>query len=117
MADFPTLSESAALKGFAEAFAYDPSIRSQFENGTVLSRARFTSTKKKFTVTYNFLTAGDKTSLETLQETVMVGAEPFNWINPKDSVAYSVRLSEPFNFKLEPNDPDKWALTFTLVEA
>jgi hypothetical protein len=115
--DFPTLSRSANHNNFNETLAYDPSIKSQFEDGAVLSRARFTTTKKKWNVQYNYLTDTDKSLLETLQETVMVGADTFNWTNPEDSSTYPVRLAEPIQFKMEPRELDLWEARLTLVEA
>jgi hypothetical protein len=115
METFPTLSQG--LDRIDETLAYNPSASSQMENGVVISRAKFTTTKKKWELQYSFLTAADKTLLTTLQITVMVGADKFNWTNPKDSIVYTVRFSDPIQFSAETKLPDLWQAKFTLIEA
>jgi len=117
MATFPSLSRGEDLKHFVEKLAYNPAIQSQMEDGKVISRGRFTKTKKMWEINYTFLTDADKTLLETLQETVNVSGDVFDWTHPKTSVVYSVRFKEPINFFVEPTDSDKWAASFTLIEA
>jgi len=116
MADFPVLSRGVNFS-FKESLAYNPAIQSQAEDGKVISRGRFTGTKKEWDVEYNLLTEADKTLLETLQNTVNVSGDVFNWTHPKTSVIYSVRLTDPIRFSIEPSNHDKWAARFNIVEA
>ena len=51
--EFPTLSRGVSFQNFSQGSAIDPTIRSEFEDGTVLTRPRFTTLKKSFTVSYN----------------------------------------------------------------
>lgn len=102
--EFPTLSRGASFQNFNQDSAVDPTIRSEFENGVVLSRARFTNLKKKFSVGYNILTAADKTLLNSLQTSIKIGAATFFWTNPEDSVEYEVRLTSPIKFSVEPRN-------------
>ena len=102
--EFPTLSIGASFQNFNQDSAVDPTIRSEFENGVVLSRARFTALKKKFSVGYNILTAADKTLLNSLQTSIKIGAATFFWTNPEDSVEYEVRLTSPIKFSVEPRN-------------
>ncbi len=117
MADFPTLSRGVNLLNFRDGLAYNPAIQSQAEDGTIISRGRFTSTKKRWEIEYNFLTAADKVLLEALQTTVNVSGDVFNWTHPKTSVVYSVRLKDPIQFGIEPSNHDEWSARFVIIEA
>jgi len=117
MPTFPTLSTEPIDRDFSEALAYDPSIKSQAEDGTILSRARFTTTKKKWTMSYNNLTEADKLLLDAFQTTVMVGALTFTWTNPRDDIAYTVRFAEPLDYTIHPSMQGIWLVSFTLIEA
>jgi hypothetical protein len=98
----------ASFQNFSEDSAVDPTIRSEFENGVVLSRARFTTLKKKFSVGYNTITAADKLKLVNLQTSTKIGAATFYWTNPDDSVEYEVRLMSPIKFQIEPRNFSYW---------
>ena len=113
---FPTLS--VGPKSIQESLVYDPSMRSNAEDGQVISRARHTSTKKKFDIFYDNLTAVDKALLIAMQDTVMVAADTINWTNedPNDSTVYEVRLEEPIQFNIKPSDYDLWETTFVFLE-
>jgi len=117
MANFPTLSRGVSLLNFKEGLAYNPAIQSQAEDGKIISRGRFTGTKKQWEIEYNFLIEEDKILLETLQSTVNVSGDVFNWIHPKTSAAYSVRLENPIEFNIEPSSHDKWSAKFVIIEA
>jgi hypothetical protein len=112
---FPTLSQDAPRpSSFTEMKAYDPSIRSQTEDGTVLSRARFTANKMRFDFVYDNLTEADKVLLETMEENVMVGGGTITWIHPRTDVSYTVRLAEPIRF----NAKEKlWEAFLIFIEA
>jgi len=116
MADFPTLSRGVSLQHFTEGLAYNPSIQSQAEDGKIISRGRFTGEKKQWEIGYNLLTESDKTLLETLQTTVNVSGDVFNWAHPKTSTVYSVRLKNPIRFSIEPEEHTTWAAIFTIIE-
>ena len=114
--EFPALSIGASFQNFTEDSAVDPTIRSEFENGVVLSRARFTQLKKKFSVGYNFLTAADKLALVNLQTSIMIGAKTFYWTNSDDSVEYRVRLTIPMKFQIEQRNFDYWNVRLEMAE-
>jgi hypothetical protein len=114
---FPTLSRYPN-NNFKETLAYDPSIKSQAEDGTIISRPRFTTTKKQWgDINYDFLTANDKELLEEFQTAVMVGGDVFTWVHPKTNVSYTVRLSAPINFTMDSENSDLWTVSFSLIEA
>lgn len=115
---FPTLSVGPVTVNRSPA--YDPSIRSQSEDGKVISRRRFTGDKEKFELIYDNLTAADKVLLESMQDTVGVGADTISWTNedPNDSTVYTVRLStEGIQFDIKQSDYDLHIAKFTFIEA
>jgi len=116
MADvtFPTLSISADIN-FQEVVSNDPAIRSEMENSLVITRARFTSLKKRWSVIYRFLTDSDKLEMTNMQSNVKVGSGTIDWTNPVDSVTYEVRLTGPIQFYIAER-PDKWNCSLEFME-
>lgn len=100
--------------------AYDPSIRSQQEDGKVISRRRYTGNRQKFDLVYDNLTAADKILLETMQNDAGIGADTISWENedPNDDTTYTVRLtSDGITFKNKVSDYTLYTASFTFVEA
>lgn len=100
--------------------AYDPSIRSQSDDGLVISRRRFTGNKQQFELVYDNLTATDKALLLSMQNTVGIGADTISWTNedPNDSTTYNVRLStEGIKFENKPSDYSLYTARFLFIEA
>ena len=112
---YPTLSRSPNF--IIEEMAFDPTITTRYESGAIKSRPRFTTTKKKFEVPYNLLTAADKALLLTLQSSVLVGSDKFKWTNPDDDEEYWVRLERPMKFEMERREFNLWAVKLALIEA
>lgn len=119
MASFPTLSRDPDIGTFKETLAYDPSIRSQMADGSVISRAAFTGTKKQWDIQYRFLTAADKVLLDAFQDTVMVGGSSFSWTSPQqdDGSTYTVRLKGPIQYTLMESSHREWSAKLVLIEA
>ena len=119
MASFPTLSRYPEIGSFKETKAYDPSLRSQMGDGTVVSRAKFTANKKKWQLTYRLLTDADKTLLDTFQDTVMIGSDTFSWTSPQqnDGSTYTVRFEGPIQFRLMSESHLEWEAKMNLIEA
>ena len=61
---FPTLSVGQVVAHPTRA--YDPSLRSQKEDGLIISRRKYTGNKQQFEIKYDNITAADKVLLETL---------------------------------------------------
>ena len=113
---FPTLSQGVISSSFKETKAYDPSIRSQAEDSTIISRARFTANKYKWEFSYANLTDVDRGLLDTLQDDTMVGAELITWTHPKTDVVYTVRLGEPIRLEIMDVDIPLWRAHLILIE-
>jgi len=118
MADvtFPTLSVGTSFENFREEIAYDPTIRSEMENGLVVTRPRFTALDDGFSKIIRFMTGADKVLLKTMQTNVRVGAGTIDWTNPDDDVVYEVRLGSPIRFQIEPTDHTKWSARIEFVQ-
>ena len=114
---FPTLSRAPVINGtFRERLAFDSTIRSEFESGDVMTRPRYTATKKAWEDPYRYMTDADKADIELLQDNVFVGADKFLWTNRQKNVAYFVRFMGPVDFKLEAGEIDRWRFTLKLVQ-
>ncbi len=100
--------------------AYDPSLRSQAEDGKIKSRRRYTGDKKQFDILYTTITAADKVLLETMQIDAGIGADTISWTNEdkNDLTAYIVRLSpEGIKFNNRPEKYDLYIAKFKFIEA
>jgi hypothetical protein len=122
MSTFPNLTQGPNTTDWTEEAAFDPTLRSQFEGGQVLTRAHCTAVPKKWHLVYDHLTQADKDSLTTFEgQTVLFGADSFEWENTQDGVTYNVRFMAPIKFSINPRSPnypaDKWKAEFDLVEA
>lgn len=114
--EFPVISRGASFQNFTQDSAVDSTIRSEFEDGSVLTRARFTRIPETFSYGYGFLTAADKVLFENLQTSVKVGAATFYWTNPSDATEYEVRLTSPMKFQVEPREFNYWNVRLNMAQ-
>ena len=116
MADvtFPTLSRGTNLD--IQEASVDPTIRSEMENGIILTRARFTKLRKAWSFSISFLTAADKVLLDTMQENIHIGAGTIAWTHPKTAVEYESILMNPIVFRVEPGNSTLQSALFRLEE-
>jgi len=107
---FPTFDLSRApdaLKGWQEGRPVDPTIRSEFANGDIASRARFTGTLPKLlTYTYSFLTYAEKEIIAGFEDHVKVGGSKFDWRNPITNEDWEMRLMAPIDKGMESGSID-----------
>ena len=115
MATFPTLSIKPDVSGWEEQIGYDPTIRSPYEAGYILTRPRFTRIINKWTVQYIGLPKADKETLQDFEKQVKVGSNAFDWANPADGNTYTVRFVKPINYKPRDN-VNFWDVQFELEE-
>lgn len=124
MANFPTFTRrgtethNPVVGELSNVLAHDPTVRSLSEGGYVTSRARFTRMTNQWNIVYRWLSQANKNTLKTFVEgTSLGGSESFSWINPEDSVTYTVRfLGE---IKYTPHDKANalwWIVEFVLEE-
>jgi len=115
MKTYPTLIEE--VSGYSEMIANDPTIKSEFENGKLETRARHTNIKNKWELFYKGLSDVDYLALKNFQQSVMIGSEIFQWVNPKDAQTHNVRFEAPIQFNLDSSEFRDWSATFSLIEA
>ncbi len=93
----------------------DNTIRSTMEDGTVVSRRKFTKIRKTFTLTWDALPNADYETLDDfLRNTAYMGAVPFSWTNPRNGTVYTVRLKSMDKF--EAKAVSIWSGSITLEE-
>jgi len=114
--EFPVLSRGVSFQNFTQDSAVDSTIRSEFADGTVLTRARFTRMRKSFNVGYSFITAADKVLSENLQTSIKIGAATFYYTYPPDDTEYEVRLTSPMKFQVEPREFNYWNVRLNIAQ-
>ena len=93
----------------------DNSITSQFEDGTVQSRRKFTKSRTTWNLKWGSMKQSDFLVLENFIKNVAhFKANVFNWTNPIDNVVYSVRCME---FKASLKTVNYWEVSLKLQEA
>ena len=117
MPTFPSLSKILDSESFVEDLATDPTLRTEFDNGVVHTRNKFTTVPKRWRVVYRYLSNTDKASIVTFYNTtVNFGADLFDWTNPVDSSNPNVRFEGAPKYKLENDGQNTWNVSFGLVE-
>jgi hypothetical protein len=86
------------MEGWSEERAFDPTIRARSEAGYLKTRARTTRVPKKYKVTYSPLPLADKQTIEDFEDTVLIGADSFNWTDPTGGGVKVVRFAEPVKY-------------------
>ncbi|HYH01720.1 MAG TPA: hypothetical protein VEC37_01320 [Bacillota bacterium] len=106
-------------------FAYDETpedagITTQFENGPVASRARFTKSRLTFSLAWSAMSATDKAVLMDFYRIVVKGsASLLIWTHPDPNSefynqTFQVRVISPPKFSKV--TPGRWAVSLTLQE-
>ncbi len=114
---FPELSKKPSKDGYEESIASDPTIKSEFADGTVATRPMFTGLCLAWKLSYKTLSTIDKNLLSDFVKEQKVGSGRFYWINPVDGYRYTVRFSGVPVFKLASSGPLKWQVSFEVQES
>jgi len=92
-------------------------IVSKKENGLIISRKRFTRSRKEFVVKYITLEETEKAAIIAQFEAVGVYLT-FSWTNTDNDVAYTVRFKRPISWEANARIPNRWTFQdIELVEA
>lgn len=93
----------------------DPTLRSEFEDGSQQTRPKHTRIRNTFTVSWKSLPDDEKQLLEDFyRNTVKAGAEAFNWTHPVSGKQYVVRFGAALAPKA--NMLHYWSVSITLIE-
>lgn len=108
MATFPTLTQGPDVRGFKKRPAFDPTLRSDFENGYRQTRNRATTVPTLWELLFSHLTTADRMALETFEsDSVGYGGASFSWActDPADATTHEVCFSRPIEWETNPIDP------------
>jgi len=114
---FPSLSCNPDADGFSQRPAADPTIRTDFQGGAMLSRPRITKAPRIWSFNYSDLTEADKLFLEAYEQAVKYGTSEFYWINPQDGNTYTVRFMDVLKWEYNNNNTGTWKTKVTLIES
>ena len=115
--NFPTLT-SGVIANWKHQPAFDPTIRDDKEAGYVQTRPRFTAVPESWSFILRLVSQTDKNLIFSFEKTtVNYGGNSFSWNNSQDGNIYEVRFQEVVKYKLESQDPSKWDITISVVEA
>ena len=117
MAYFPTLSSNPDADGFGQRPAADPTIRTDFQGGAMLSRPRITKAPRIWSFGYSDLLETDKLILEAYEQAVKYGTSEFFWRNPQDGNTYTVRFMDVLKWEYNNNNTGTWQTKVTLIES
>jgi hypothetical protein len=93
MTDFPTLSDGPVVP--IKETTVRETIREKYENGLVNTRSRWTTSRKRFHVRYEYMNANDFGSLDNFfANTAKAGAVSFDWEHPQTGSTHTVRFSK-----------------------
>ena len=93
MADsYPVFPDIAGLQYPLKEQTYMPKVRTEFENGVVQSRNRFTRPKKRFALKWERMPFEDRQTLDAFF--VSTGANVFLWTHPLTGVQYKCIFSD-----------------------
>lgn len=88
MAAWPAIANPTACR---EVLNY-PQVRTEFENGYVQSRVKWTRARRQWQLSWSQMTAAHWATLETHFTTCQ--GIPFTWIHPSTAVSYNVRFQD-----------------------
>lgn len=117
----PQLSEKSSPYRVTELDPEDPGLASQMEDGSEISRARFTRSRLSFTVKSANMWVGDlEAFLEWYRNEIKGKSTSFLWTNPDNNSPYynhefTVRMISLINPKKV--SFDYWTVEFVLREA
>lgn len=112
--DFPAVSRQPNRERYIQSLLQDPTISADFENGFQLARSKYSNVALKFEFTLSFLTAADKSLLESFEKERSYRAGEFNWTSPY-GITYIVRFDINLVFTQE-RASNFWNVPITLVE-
>ena len=93
----------------------DNSLRSNFEDGSMQSRVKFTRSRAKYTLKWNSLPQDEYEILyEFITKKVKYSAKSFNWTNHATNKEIEVRITNVSNVEL--STLDYWTITLELTE-
>lgn len=104
MADFPTFSQGVLSNQFSEQVLDEGDLKSKLENGSIVTRRKFSRVLTRWEVVYHDLSNSDRlTLLNFIKAYTTVGK--FNWEHPIDGSKTVRFASVP---KIVKSGPNTW---------
>jgi len=92
----------------------DVAIRSEFDDGSVLTRPRYSRMRRTWSLTWANLIGADYRTLRTFYEVQKGGSLSFTWNNPLENQNFIVRFNG--NLTAKYTDSDCWNITLKIEE-
>ena len=92
----------------------NPAIRSEMESGIVLTRARYTRTRRVWTLTWANLRGGNYRTLRNFYVAKKGGSLSFSWTHPIENITITVRFNGDLTAKF--TEKDCWSVSLQLEE-
>lgn len=112
---FPT-HDYSFVEELREALASDPLLRSEAEDGKILTRPRVTGALYSWEYSLRMFTAAMWATLRAFEKTLSYGSVAFIWTHPFTELTYLVKFKEPLAAEQE-GTTDYYKITVKLVEA
>lgn len=118
---YPSFPDIALPNQTYDETPEDCGISSKMENGSVVSRARFTKSRLTFVLNWSAMSATDKdVLLDFYRNTIKGTASIFTWVHPDPTssfynVVFNVRITSPPKFTKVTHE--RWSTSLTLQEA
>ena len=93
----------------------DPSISSEFENGSEQTRARFTRQRKRWNLSWPAMTNANRDTLMAFYASARGGSAPFYYTDPYNAETHIVRFDGQISEQWR--DDKYWQISATLKEA
>jgi phage-related protein len=110
VANYPNVQ----LPSGCEEVTEDPSIRSEFEDGIVQTRAKFTRLRRTWALSWEYMWGADYRILRSFYEQMRGGALAFIWTHPTEGVSFEVRFRD--TIRASNQSYDYWNVSLTLEQ-
>jgi phage-related protein len=92
----------------------NPAIRTEMESGIVQTRPRFTRTRRKWQLSWDYMGGSSYRTLRSFYQEARGGSTSFMWTHPTEQLSFTVR----FNSEIESSNQsyDYWRVTVSIEE-
>ena len=119
---YPVLSVKPSTKKFDQSLLFDPTHRTKFGSGAILTRPLFSHTPDQYNVSYSLLPKADKFILATwVKDNIANGGLRFEFTLPEEVCEGAAEpwvsiLLKPVIYKVHPKSKgDYWIVNFSIA--
>lgn len=115
---YPVTLPQPDVEGFSRQPAFDPVVRSQYEDGNELVMRTHTFVPLEWSFQYRYMTASDRDTLMTFWAgPANCGAVVVKFTDPTNNTAYFVRFASMPECTLETSQQQLWRVVVRLRQA